>query len=233
MGDEPFRLGKRGGKFGIERRKPEACRHRRDSAAFDGFLARRIRLPPIGRDGHPGATNHDLLRLARDRRDGGMIRAKGTQRRNHDICQLPSGGRENFSSAQRGKMSDIRFEAVLADENDGEAASGARQLLHIERMALPVGDEQHITRLRLRGHAGERPPISVPPAGGLSRRTAAWRFAAPCAAPTWPTVSLNSQRSMLSLLPSEPAIVCSPSTIAWCLVSRGCSAEQTSPIDPE
>ena len=94
-----------------------------------------------------------------------MVRAKGTQRRIHDICQLRAGSHENLSSAQRGKMSDVRFEAVLADENDGEAASGARQLLHIERMALPVGDEQHVTRLRLRGDAGERLPDLRPARG--------------------------------------------------------------------
>jgi hypothetical protein len=63
------------------------------------------------------------------------------------FCEISSGRDKNLSSSQGRKMPDIGLKTVLAHEYDGEAAARPGERLHIQSVALPVGDEEHILPL--------------------------------------------------------------------------------------
>jgi len=93
------------------------------------------------------------LRPAGDRGDRMVHGTKGEQCSVQYFCQISSGRNKNLSSGQRRQVSYIRFQAVLADQHRRDAAAALCQRLHVERMALAIGDKQHVARLRQSQHA--------------------------------------------------------------------------------
>src|SRR5262249_6055427 len=65
-------------------------------------------------------------------------------------------------------MPNIGLKTVLAHEYDGEATASAGECLHVQSVALPIGDEEHVVCLGSSRDAGKS-SSNLGPARGLAQ----------------------------------------------------------------
>ena len=167
MGDEAFFLGEPGRLLFSERGKPE-FRHQRGQGAFERF--RRHDLAP--------RAVPDFQSRAPSYRAQAMVVLLDRPGWHPQTCQRGAEGTahvsfhrdEEFAAGQRREMSDVRLEAVFPDQQNGDPPAHARESLHVERMALAIGDQQQVAGRRLPQHPLDRPADLGPAAGGAKPR---------------------------------------------------------------
>ncbi len=141
MSDEPFGFGERGRCLRLEGRQCKTSGERGHGARHDRVVGPigcprgrlRRRYPRRG-DNHSGAGRGYSLRLSADRRHGNPRRPQQVKRSGDDVREVDAGGNENLPAGEGSEMTDIGFQAVLADKHDRKPPSAAGEVLDIERM---------------------------------------------------------------------------------------------------
>ena len=65
----------------------------------------------------------------------------------HRAACIRAADDEQLTTGERGEISHLGVERSLADEHNGDTAAGADDLLHVQRVALPVGHQENVRGL--------------------------------------------------------------------------------------